>query len=191
MSEVVEQSSYTALNRDQRKFVDCYVDGAISGADAVIEAGFAHFEGFSEHDVAIRLLGSPKIQRAIAERVRVLHDQGVASDLWMMRKLIDSINTNISQIYDEDGEIIHPRKWSKALQRMVRKIRIDKNSGRVVEVALESHTKVLELFGRMDRVGAFAQENEGNETVVVVRDMTARNAEEPKPVDDIPMEEIA
>ena len=186
---VVKQTAYTSLNKDQRKFVDCYVDGAISGADAVVEAGFAHFEGFSEHDVALRLLGSPKIQRAISERIRVVHDQGVASDLWMLRKLVDSINTSVADMYDADGEIMMPRDWPEGLQLLARKIKTDPKTGRIIEVGFESHTKALELFGRMDRVGAFSKESEGNETVIVVRDMTAKHDE--AEVKEIDMEEVA
>jgi hypothetical protein len=165
--------------------VDAYVDGALSMADAVIEAGFVQIEGYTPHDVAERMLASPKIQKAIEERSRVLHDKGVASALWFVRQLVDYAQADPVSIYNQNGPgIRHPSEWPPALRKLVRKIKHDEDSGEIVEVSFESKAKILELLGRTDLIGAFSGENKANEMVLVIRDMTRRvEAESPLEVE--------
>jgi phage terminase small subunit len=175
----MQELAYPGLTEDQRSIVDAYIEGTVSMADAVIAAGFAHFEGMTVHEVAQRLLASPKIQAAIKERKELLHDQGVADQLWMLRRLVDYANVDYTEVFAPDGAIRPPHQWPLAMRRMVRKIKTHPMSGAIVEIAFEPKTKILELIGRTDLVGAFAQENEANETVVVVRDMTRQIEDEP------------
>lgn len=165
--------SYRSLNAAQRMIVDAYVDGAVSMADAVIEAGYAHFEGGTPFDVAERMLKSPKIQKAIEERSRVLHDKGAATALWYVRKLVDYAQADPTDIYDRQTlRVKHPREWPEALRKMIRKIKVSDLTGEIEEIQFESKTKILELLGRTDLIGAFSGENKAAETVVVIRDMT-------------------
>lgn len=167
--------AYRELTPAQRRVVDAYVDGAVSMADAVIEAGFVHVEGHTPHDVAERLLASPKVQKAIEERIRVLHSKGVASALWYVRKLVDYAQADPTDIYHPNGTgVRHPTEWPPALRKLVRKIKTDRETGEIEEVTFESKAKILELLGRTDLIGAFSGENKANETVVVIRDMTQR-----------------
>lgn len=167
--------SYRQLNASQRRIVDAYIDGAVSMADAVIEAGFVYAEGSTPFDVAERLLASPKIQKAIEERSRVLHDKGVANALWYVRKLVDYAQVDPTEIYNPHTLAMrHPSEWPEALRKLVKKIKIDSLSGEIEEVQFESKTKILELLGRTDLIGAFSGENKAAETVVVIRDMTKR-----------------
>lgn len=142
-------------------------------ADAVIEAGFVEYEGFTPYDVAERMLASPKIQKAIEERSRVLHDKGVANALWYVRQLVDLAQVDPTTIYRSDGRLKELAEWPPALRKMVRKLKYDE-LGHVEEVAFESKAKILELLGRTDLIGAFSGEHKANETVVVIRDMTQR-----------------
>lgn len=176
------ESAYSKLNEDQKTIVDLYVDGAVSMADAVREGGFAHFEGFSEHDVARRLLGSPKIQAAIKERVSIVHDKGVGSAMYLVRIYMDYMNTDHTQIYNDDSTIKPPKDWSPSLRKMVRSVKYDSVNGRIIEVKFESKLKTSELLGRTDLISAFEKENQTNETVVIIRDMT-KKIERSVPVD--------
>lgn len=170
----MRKTAYSELNSDQRLLVDNYVDGAVSMADAVRAAGFAHFEGMTEHDVAQRMLGAPKIQAAIRERMALVQDKGVAGAMWLLRRLVDYANADYTDIYSADGALLPPKQWPLALRRMIRKVKVDTNSGIISEITFEPKTKILELIGRTDLVSAFTQENEANETVVIVRDYTRK-----------------
>lgn len=167
------RSTYLTLTEDQRAFVDAYVDDAVSGYDAVRHC-FAHFEPFEAHEVAQRLLASERIRAAIAERSALRHDQGAASSMWLVRRLVDYANVDLSEIMTESGRLLSPHCWPLDLRRMVRKIRLDPVTGEVVDVTFESKAKVLEMIGRADSVGTFDRENDGGrDTLVIVRDMTA------------------
>ena len=173
------KTAYSKLNPGQKCVVDHYVDGAISMADAVIEAGFAQFEGFTEHDVAQRLLASPLIQRAIEERRAIVHDQGTADRYWHLRRMVDYLNVDPTSILTADGLPLPPHRWSEDLRRMVKRMKFSSLSGALEEVVFEPKTKILELVGRTDLVGAFAQEAQSDKTVVIIRDMTQQQVAAP------------
>lgn len=179
----IHQDAYSGLNADQRRFVDCYVDGAISVHDAVLEANFAHFEDFTPHEVGRRLMASPAIQQAIIERTKLLHDQGVADAMWYLRQLVDYANTDFTELFTEGGTLKTPREWPKALRKMIRKIKFDEDTGHAVQVEFEPKTKIYELIGRTDLVSAFEKENDSKRPLVLVKDMTVR-LESNDPVED-------
>lgn len=144
------------LTPKQERFVQEYLLD-LNATQAAIRAGYAES---SAGDIGAQLLGKTHIKAAInaaqAERARETRIDAA----WLLTRLADEATADVSDLYDENGDIKPVRQWPKIWrQGLVQGIDIEATPDgvKVKKLRVSDRVKRLELIGKHIGVKAFEE----------------------------------
>ncbi len=158
--------SKPGLTAKQQEFVDQYLVD-LSATQAAIRAGYsAKTAGAIGH----RLLKKVEIAAAIAAAKTVRATKTGIDSEWVLRRLGEQAEADMADLYDEDGNLRHPKEWPevwrKGLVAGVESFMVPKGQdgegkpiyAEVRKVKLSDRTRTIELIGKHVNVGAFREQ---------------------------------
>lgn len=145
------------LNPKQQRFVEEYlIDANASGA-----AARAGYSDASAGRIGYQLLEKPHIAAAIRERQAERSRATRIDAAWVLNRLAQEAEADLSDLYAEDGSLKPVRDWPKIWrQGLVQGVETDEDpegGGRVRKVKLSDRVKRLELIGKHIGVKAFEE----------------------------------
>ena len=140
-----------SLNPKQQKFVDEYLI-SLNATQAALAAGYSEKTARS---IGNRLLTNVYIQKAIAEAQAKRSERVQIDQDWVLQKLIDEVDADISGIYDDNNQLKQVKDWPVVFRKGlvvgmdVEEITID---GAVIgytkKVKMPDRLRRLELIGK-------------------------------------------
>lgn len=166
----MKQPTKTAADKPlaprQQRFVDEYLID-LNGTQAAIRAGYS---ARSAAVTAATLLRNPKIATALAAGKAARSEQTGIDAAWVLRRLADEASADMSDLYDEAGDLKHPKDWPEVWRRGLVvgvetfQVPIGKDDegkplyAPVRKVRLTDRIKQLELIGKHIGVNAFREQ---------------------------------
>lgn len=153
----------TKLTDKQQKFVEEYLID-LNSTQAAIRAGYSEK---TASRIGSENVSKPEIAQAIAEAQKKRSERTQIDADWLLTRLAQEADADVSDLYDENGHIksVHdwPEIWRKGLVAGIEttreKVGEDDDGkpeyARVDKVKLSDRVKRLELIGRHIGVGAF------------------------------------
>ncbi len=150
------------LNAKQRRFCAEYVVD-LNATQAAIRAGYstktAHVQG---HD----LLRHPNVGRYCEELKRKREEATLIDAQYVLTRLAEIAALDVSEICDDDGDVLPVSKWPLSWRRSVNAIDVSRiSAGDSLETVLKKirwpdRLRTLELLGKHVAVKAFAAETQ-------------------------------
>lgn len=160
----VGKSSKGKLTAKQRLFAEQYLID-LNGTKAAIRAGYAPKNAEVQ---AHHLLKKPQVAAHVAALIRARSEQTGIDAAWVLRRLAAEAEADIADLYDEAGNLLHPKQWPpiwrKGLVNSVETLQAPTGEttedgapiyGTVKRVRLTDRLRHIELIGKHVRVGAF------------------------------------
>lgn len=154
------------LNERQQQFVAEYLVD-LNATQAAIRAGYSPRTAGSQ---GFDLLKKPEIAAAVATKQAERAAQTGIDAAWVLRRLADEASADMSDLYDEAGDLKHPKDWPEVWRRGLVvgvetfQVSIGKDDegkplyAPVRKVRLTDRIKQLELIGKHIGVNAFREQ---------------------------------
>src|SRR5690606_6829667 len=97
------------LTPKQEQFVREYLLD-LNATQAAIRAGYSEK---SAPDIAAQLLGKTHIKAAILEARKERAEETGINAAWLLKRLADEATADVSDLYDENGDLKPVRQWPK------------------------------------------------------------------------------
>jgi len=140
----------------QRRFIDHYCI-SLNAEQAGREVGYAK-------TYAQQLLAKPHIRDAIKTRQAAAFEGSAITPERVIEEIAAIALVDITEIYDDHGNIMELRSWPKAARRAVSDIRFDKE-GNVRGVAMNAKIRALEQLGKHFKLFVDVHEIRGGEEI--------------------------
>lgn len=145
------------LTAKQQRFVEEYmIDASASGA-----AARAGYSARSAGRIGYELLEKTHIAAAIREKQAERSESTRINAAWVLSRLAQEAEADLSDLYAEDGSLKPVREWPKIWrQGLVQGVETDEDpegGGRIRKVKLSDRVKRLELIGKHIGVKAFEE----------------------------------
>ena len=150
------------LTQKQSRFVHEYLID-LNGKQAAIRAGYSPRTAESQGSTLLR---NPKVAEAVQRAMddRAMRVQETADSV--LERLKSEANARISDLYGDDGVLLHPQQWPDVWQMgLVAGVKTQelyegagedrKKVGETIEVRFSDRIKRVELIGKHVKVGAF------------------------------------
>ena len=117
------------LKPKHQRFVDEYMVDR-NATQAYIRAGYSP-RGANTH--AARLVANGPVSAEIARRVEEYSRAAGIDKVWVLERMKALIDACLPDLFNADGELLHPRDWPEHMQRVVDKVKVvQKRTGTVV-----------------------------------------------------------
>lgn len=147
-----------ALTAKQERFVEEYLVD-LNATQAAIRAGYSKK---TARAVGCENLTKPDIAEAVRKKQEERSKRTEINSDWVLTRLSEEVEADLSDLYDEDGTIksVHewPKIWRQGLVAGVdveQLVRDGKTVGKVTKIKISDRTKRIELIGKHVEVQAF------------------------------------
>lgn len=165
MARKLKGRTREGLTKQQDKFAHAYVE-LLNGTQAALKAGYSKR---TPANAGMQLLRNSHVLRRIEElQAARLARMDVDAD-WVMKRLVEELNADQADLYDDNGVLKHPSEWPDVWRRgLVTHIQTTelyggtengrpKVIGQLKDVTFADRVKRIELLGRHISVQAFKE----------------------------------
>lgn len=145
-----------ALSQQQVMFIDGVMAGKTQ-TQAYIDAGYKA-NGAAAN--AARLIANDKISAELAKRKAAYAKDAGITVSWCLEQMKEHVGAELPDLFNEDGELLHPKQWPKHMRRLVDKVKVVQNrtgtvviakSGEIIHVPM--YTKEVSLEAKAPILG--------------------------------------
>ncbi|MBT3042214.1 MAG: terminase small subunit [Candidatus Thiodiazotropha sp. (ex Codakia orbicularis)] len=150
-------SALDKLSQKRQRFCREYIKH-FNATKAAADAGYSKK---TANQQGPRLLVNVGIQNALSELIQARNERLETDADWVLARLREEVDADVSEILNDDGQLVDPEEWPMTWKRMISSIKVttrtddDGNVTVTREIKKNENPRRLELIGKHVDVKAF------------------------------------